>query len=117
MYEQIFKAVKAKALTGAETKLSEGEYDDIFFGLCRDNNETFFQKDLEKFEAVPIRRWPAVLGDLKLGVHFQDIYSVEHYIKQFNAKNGEEIAVHDLRKENEGLAALLTESGKPPNNL
>ena len=117
MYEQIFKAVKAKALTGAETKLSEGEYDDIFFGLCRDNNDTFFQKDLEKFEAVPIRQWPAMLRDLKLGVHFQDVHSVEHYIKQFNAKNGEEVAVHDLRKENEGLAALLTESSKPPNNL
>ena len=109
--------MKAKALSSTETKLSEGEYDEIFFGLCRDDNDTFFQKDLDKFEAVSIRRWPAVLGDLKLGIHFQDVHSVEHYIEQFNAKNREEVAVHDLRKENNGLAALLTESGKPPNNL
>ena len=58
-----------------------------------------------------------MLEDLKLGVHFQDVHSVEHYIKQFNAKNREEVAAHDLRKENTALAALLTESGKPPNNL
>lgn len=81
--------MKAKALKGTETKISESEYDEIFFVLCRDNNDAFFKDGPENFEAVPIRRWPAVLKDLKLSVHIQDVYSVEYYIKQFNAKNQE----------------------------
>ena len=100
MYEHIFKAVKAKALKGTETKISESEYDEIFFVMCRDKNDAFFKDSPENFKAVPIRRWPAVLEDLKLNVHFQDVHSVEHYIKQFNAKNQEKVDEHDLRKAN-----------------
>lgn len=92
--------MKAKALKGTETKISESEYDEIFFVLCRDKNDAFFKDSPENFKAVPIRRWPTMLEDLKLNVHFQDVHSVEHYIKQFNAKNQEKVDEHDLRKAN-----------------
>ena len=99
------------------TKLSENEFDDVFYKLCRNDNDIFFKDYQQKFSESTILQWPEILEKLKLNAHVQDAQSVEEYIRHFNAKNHEQVELQDMRKESEVVDVALKESGMAPNNL
>lgn len=114
-YKNIFDTLKAVALAGTQSKLTETEYDDIFFVICRDRNDNYFKGHRQQFLEMSLRDWPEKIEKLKLTAHVQDVCSVPEYIRLFNKQYNETVDGWDMRG-NETISVRLGEAINGPNN-
>jgi len=98
----IYNALKTKALrkTCYTYQIEERYYANIFFELCRDNNDDYFETRQEEFVEAALCEWLDIIKKISLTAHVGDLNNVGHYISAFNRRYGENLGLVDIRKLN-----------------
>lgn len=79
-YKTCFEIFKEIAFRGSEAKLTEDEYNQFTYNVCRGKNDDIVKKFRTNFIDTPLREWPDKIREFSTTVTIKDAANVTQYL-------------------------------------